>query len=270
MPNVPAPPLAHVCTQVSAYVLPRAGAPLSDPEAADTAVLQAEVVSVLERLRPKLLLLWDHYMEVQAKQERRERSSANGSASGAATADLRAASTTSSRHPAPSAHSVGMFSSAPSFMSEAPSRAHSHVAPGPAALGEALAERERVRTAAECAPEERGGLLVPSTATHNENARRRYRCAPTPPPARAFALFVRHLLHAAMLPFWRRSTSLGMSCLHGWPNATRPRRGLLPRPSPLPPSDNAQPRANGCPPAPPRPRPTGRGDDARDVPEVLL
>ncbi|EFJ51076.1 hypothetical protein VOLCADRAFT_103712 [Volvox carteri f. nagariensis] len=50
---------------VSKYILPRLNQPLPDPEPIDLALLHMDIVTTLERLRPKLTVLWDTYLQQQ-------------------------------------------------------------------------------------------------------------------------------------------------------------------------------------------------------------
>lgn len=47
------------------YVLPRLGQALPEPDPIDSALLHLDVMGTLERLRPKLVVLWETYMQQQ-------------------------------------------------------------------------------------------------------------------------------------------------------------------------------------------------------------
>ncbi|KAG2451344.1 hypothetical protein HYH02_003948 [Chlamydomonas schloesseri] len=55
-------------TVVKRYVLPRLGQALPEPDAIDSALLHLDVMGTLERLRPKLVVLWETYMQQQQLQ----------------------------------------------------------------------------------------------------------------------------------------------------------------------------------------------------------
>ncbi|KAG2445692.1 hypothetical protein HXX76_000300 [Chlamydomonas incerta] len=52
-------------TVVTRYVLPRLGQALPEPDPIDSALLHLDVMGTLERLRPKLVVLWETYMQQQ-------------------------------------------------------------------------------------------------------------------------------------------------------------------------------------------------------------
>ncbi|GLC44073.1 hypothetical protein PLESTB_000932300 [Pleodorina starrii] len=75
---------------VSRYVLPRLNQPLPEPEPIDLALLHMDIVATLERLRPKLGVIWDVYLQ-QQQQGGPGADSPPGSNSGSSQSDKTAA-----------------------------------------------------------------------------------------------------------------------------------------------------------------------------------
>lgn len=78
---------SHLRLQVARYILPHLNQSLPEPEPIDSALLHMDIVTTLERLRPKLTVLWDIYLQQQQQQYSSGHDSPINSQSGSSQSD---------------------------------------------------------------------------------------------------------------------------------------------------------------------------------------